>query len=179
MNMGDLMICNVHLRTLPVPADVAGALLDRVAEPGNPVWPAPDWPALVLDRPLADGADGGHGRNRYTCTNYQPGRRVEFTFGPESPFVGTHAFDVLKSGSNACVLRHAVIATPRDLRGRLQWSLIIRWSHDAMIEDLLDRMAVAVGHPPVRPARWSPYVRLLRRALGRWKQNQVESAQAR
>src|SRR5207249_2135454 len=159
------MIRNVHLRTLPVSADRVGPLLDRIAEPGNALWPADNWPPMIMDRPLGVGAEGGHGVNRYTCTSHQPGTRVEFTFTPSMPFIGTHAFDVLPSGPHACVLRHMVIATPRDLRARAQWSLAVRWAHDAVVEEIMDRAAIAVGHPPARPVRWSPYLRLVRRVL--------------
>jgi hypothetical protein len=38
----------------------------------------------------------------------------------------------------------------------------VRWLHDALIEDLLDRAVQAAGGAVVRPARWSPSVRLLR-----------------
>lgn len=43
---------------------------------------------------------------------------------------------------------------------------MIRWIHDAVIEDLLDRADTAVGHAPAQPAAWSPWVRLLRRLNG-------------
>ncbi|RMI30345.1 SRPBCC family protein [Nocardia stercoris] len=155
------MICNSHQRVLPVPATRVGPLLDGVAEPGNPLWPTPNWPPMVLDRPLAVGADGGHGRIRYSCTAYQTGRRAEFAFGPRTPFDGWHAFDILDLGPDRCLVRHIVVARPRNLTGRLAWALVIRWCHDAVIEELLDRTATAVGHPPATPARWSVWVRLL------------------
>jgi hypothetical protein len=41
----------------------------------------------------------------------------------------------------------------------------IRWLHDAVLEELLDRAGAAVGDPPARPARWSPWVRVCRRLL--------------
>ena len=49
---------------------------------------------------------------------------------------------------------------------RLLWPLGVRWIHDAVLEDLLDRAEAAVGAGPARPARWSPWVRLLRRLDG-------------
>lgn len=42
------------------------------------------------------------------------------------------------------------------------WPLAVRWLHDAVVEDLLDRAEATVGTGPARPARWSPWVRLLR-----------------
>ncbi|KAA2258669.1 SRPBCC family protein [Solihabitans fulvus] len=160
------MIRNVHERALPVPAERVGELLDRIAEPGNSLWPGQNWPPLVLDRPLAVGAIGGHGPIRYSCTAYRPGRLAEFTFEP-AKLRGTHTLEVLDGASpGTCVVRHTVVGTPVG-SGRVAWPLAIRWMHDALIEDLLDLAAVAVGHPPARPARWSPWVRLVRAGLGR------------
>ncbi|MFE2996648.1 SRPBCC family protein [Nocardia sp. NPDC059246] len=161
------MIWNIHQRELPVSAQQAGALLDAVAEPGNPLWPGEHWPALILDRPLQVGADGGHGSIRYVCTAYEPGRAVEFTFAPGMPFAGTHTFEIIDRGERGCVMRHLVVARARATRGRLLWSLAIRWLHDAVLEELLDRAATEMGHPPAEPARWSPWVRILRRSLDR------------
>ncbi|WP_433621566.1 hypothetical protein [Nocardia sp. CA-120079] len=155
------MVRNIHQREYPVPADQLGALLARAAEPDSPVWP-PGWPALVLDRPLGVGADGGHGVIRYQCTEWVPGRRVEFTVAPGSFLVGTHSLDVLDGPwPESSILRHQIDCRLRGI-GHLLWPLAIRWIHDAMIEALLDRTAVSLGHPPVTPARPSPWVDFLR-----------------
>jgi hypothetical protein len=147
------MIENVHTRLFP---DSDG-LIDRAVE----LWPSDRWPPLVLDRPLGVGADGGHGFVRYRCTGYVPGRRVEFTFDPRIGMVGTHVLEAVPGG-----LRHTLTGRPHGVM-RLGWPLAVRWLHDALIEDLLDNAARAAGHPPVRPARWSPWVRLLRARIGR------------
>jgi hypothetical protein len=143
------MIENVHTRLFP---DSAG-LVDRVVE----LWPSDRWPPLVLDRPLGVGASGGHAFVRYRCTAHVPGQRVEFAFDPRIGLVGTHVFEAVPGG-----LRHTLTGRPRGLM-KLVWPLAVRWLHDALLEDLLDNAARAAGHPPVHPARWSTWVRLLRR----------------
>lgn len=127
-------------------------------------WPAPEWPAMVLDRPVSVGAHGGHGPIRYHVTGYDPGRRVEFAFDPGTGLVGTHVLSVEPAGPAAAHVRHVLEG---DLRGSavLRWTLVTRWLHDAVLEDLLDRAEAAVGTGPTRPARWSPWVRLLRRGM--------------
>lgn len=172
------MIRNIHHRVLPVPASEVGPLLDRIAEPGNALWPGDSWPPMVLDRPLGVGADGGHGMVRYTCTAYQPGVLVEFTFAPSFLVNGKHVLEIVDLGENSCELRHLAICTPNGVRGWLLWHFVIHWMHNALLGDLLDRAAVAVGHPPARPARWSPWVRLMRRALGRQPVNRPLVASA-
>jgi hypothetical protein len=63
---------------------------------------------------------------------------------------------------DSCVLRHVITGRLRGA-GHLAWPLFVRWLHDAVLEDLLDNAATAVGHPPATPARWSPWVRVLYR----------------
>ncbi|MFE3193038.1 SRPBCC family protein [Nocardia sp. NPDC059240] len=165
--MGGSMIWNIHQRELPVPAKQVGALLDTVAEPGNPLWPSQNWPALVLDRPLQVGADGGHGDIRYSCTAYEPGRAVEFTFAPSMPFTGAHTLEIIDRGESGCVVRHLLVAEADGPPSWLLWTCAIRWLHDAVVEELLDGVATAAGQPPARPTSWSPWVRVLRLGFGR------------
>jgi len=128
------VVHNVHQREFRASSAQLGDLLDRVAEPGGPLWPRP-WPPMVLDRPLGVGAEGGHGPIRYRVAEYSPGARVVF----ELTAIGL---------------------------GVLTWPLVIRWLHDAVLEDLLDRAGYAVGDPPARPVQWSLWVRVGRRLLG-------------
>ena len=155
------MISNVHQRLLPGTMAEAGRLIDEVAEPGNALWPSPPWPAMVLDRPLAPGADGGHGPIRYRCRHHEPGRRVEFEFRPPTPVRGTHAVELIERPEGV-LLQHTLIAQPVGIAGWLAWTFVFRALHDAFMEDLLDRAETALGRPPRRPAQWSGYVRLLR-----------------
>ncbi|MFB9908284.1 SRPBCC family protein [Allokutzneria oryzae] len=161
------MIHNVHERELPVDAATPGALLDELLDPDRTIWPVNRWPMIAMDRPLGVGARGGHGPIRYDCTAYEPGRLVEFTFSPKMALKGTHTLEVLPGPRpGTAIVRHTVAGRTVGTM-RLLWPLVIRWMHDALLEDLLDRVAVAVGHPPARPARWSPWVRLCHRLFER------------
>ncbi|MCO1659174.1 DUF2867 domain-containing protein [Pseudonocardia humida] len=158
------MVRNVHERRLPVPPGELAPLLERLGGPRDALWPSPRWEPMVLDGPLAVGAAGGHGRIRYRVTGHEPGRRVEFAFEPGTGFDGMHAFSIEPDGGSGSVLRH--VAEGR-LTGPmvLLWPLVVRWLHDAVLEDLLDRAERAAGTGPARPARWSPWVRVLRAVL--------------
>jgi hypothetical protein len=155
------VVRNVHERRIPVPPERLGPLLDRLGGPDDELWPSPQWAAMVLDGPVAVGAAGGHGPIRYRVTAHEPGRRVEFTADPGVGVVGTHSFRVEPDGGSGSILRHVIDGR---LTGSmvLAWPLVVRWIHDAVLEDLLDRAETAVGTGPARPARWSPWVRLLR-----------------
>jgi len=63
------------------------------------------------------------------------------------------------------MFRHVIVARSSPWFG-LVWAASTRWSRDALLEDLLDQAGQAVGQPPAQPARWSPWVRMLRRVLG-------------
>jgi hypothetical protein len=160
---GDRMIRNVHERVLEAAPREVGALIDGLAGEHDRLWPSQRWPAMRLDRPLAVGASGGHGRIRYAVSNYQPGRRVRFRFDPRLGLLGHHEFEVAARAGRT-VLRHRLEASPRG-RMRIAWPLILRWLHDALIEDALDQAESATNGRPIQPRRWSPRVRLLRRAL--------------
>ncbi|HEX6674476.1 MAG TPA: SRPBCC family protein [Actinomycetes bacterium] len=161
-------IRNVHERILPATADQVGTLLDGLAGPGDRLWPAGRWPGLPLrfDRPLGVGARGGHGSVRYTVEEYVPGRLVVFRFSERMGLDGTHRFEV-DDREGVVELRHVLVGRPRGLRTLLSWLLVVRPLHDAVLEDLLDRAELAVSGRVLRPARWSWWVRLLRRRLAR------------
>lgn len=46
------MVRNVHERLIVMPAERPAPLVDRVGGPDDIVWPSPEWPPMVLDRPL-------------------------------------------------------------------------------------------------------------------------------
>ncbi|SDM90510.1 hypothetical protein [Allokutzneria albata] len=159
------MIHNVHERELPVGTGQAGPLLDGILDPDRTIWPVERWLPMTMDRPLGVGARGGHGPIPYDCTAYEPGRLVEFTFAPSLGLKGTHSLEVLPGPRHGTsLLRHTIAGRPEGVM-RLLWPLVIRWLHDALLEDLLDRAAAAVGHPPARPNRWPLWTRLCYRFL--------------
>lgn len=159
------MICNVHERRVAASSTQVGALLATLASSDDQLWPVADWPPVRLDRALSVGATGGHGPIRYTVAAYEPGRRVVFTFDPETRIDGTHSFEVEGHRDGSTTLRHVLAGRPVG-RNRLLWPLGIRWLHDALLEDALDRAEQSLAVGPAQPAVWPPWVRLLRRLYG-------------
>ena len=160
-----LLTSNVHEREFAATPEELGSLLRTVATPDDKVWPK-GWPPIHFDGEKQVGTKGGHGPIRYWISHYEPERRVEFTFDPRQGAEGTHAFDVLPgSRPGRTVLRHTVIARPTTLRMRLGWSLMIRWLHDACVEDIFDNVQRSLGQPVERPNHLSLYVRALRLGL--------------
>jgi len=156
---------NVHERKIAASVEDVGALLADVGRASDRLWPAHDWMPMTLDRPVGVGARGGHADIRYSVIAYEPGRRVVFGFEPPTLLTGWHALEVEPLPDGSALLRHVLEA---QLHGayRLLFPLVIRWIHDAVIEDLLDRAEMVVGRAPAQPAVWSPWVQLLRRLNG-------------
>lgn len=152
---------NVHERIIDAPATTVGALLDRLGGDDDVLWPAPAWVPLRLDRPLEVGADGGHGPIRYWVSEYEPGVRVRFTFHPEVGLDGYHEAVVEPLGPGRCRLRHVLAGTPHG-HMRVLWPTVVRWLHDAVLEDLLDNAQEAATGRLDRPAKWTPWVRAWR-----------------
>ncbi len=148
---------NIHERVVDAGSEDIGPLLATMGQPDDALYP-PLWEPMRLDGPLAVGADGTHG----TVTAYEPGRLVEFTFPDGLGITGTHTFTVTSVGYERSLVRHTVVAdaTPT---AWLAWKVLIEPSHDAVLEQVLDRLQSAVGTPPARPFAMSAHARLLRR----------------
>lgn len=154
----------VNERLIAAPASAIGALLDRLATVDDGLWPVATWPAVRLDRPLGVGADGGHGPVRYAVEAYEPGRRVRFAFTSRFKIDGYHELTVEPVTDDQCRLRDVLTGRAQGSM-HLAWPLVWRSLHDALMEDLLDRAEAATTGHVRRPARWTPWVRVLRRLL--------------
>ncbi|MET9950794.1 DUF2867 domain-containing protein [Streptomyces sp. NPDC006339] len=152
---GKRTVRNVHQRIVEAPAETVGALLDRLSAPDDPLFPTPVWPAMVLDRPLSVGADGGHGPVRYHVAAYEPGRSVRFDTDDDLG-VGFHRLDVEPLGPDRCRISHVLDVT-MPLRAFVLFKLLIEPVHDTMVEEIFDNAErAALGslpHPPVRRSR--------------------------
>lgn len=157
---------NIQQRFIDAPAHEVGAIFDQLGSGEGSIWPSADWPRLSLDGGLAVGSRGGHGVIGYGVTEYEPGRRVRLTFEPGLGLAGYHELLITPEGPDRCRLTHTIEGTVKG-RMRLLWPLVIRWLHEALTHDLLDNAERAAGGRLSRPpARWSPWVRVLRRARG-------------
>ncbi|WP_151526387.1 DUF2867 domain-containing protein [Serinicoccus kebangsaanensis] len=157
---------NLHRRVVTAPAATVAPLLARLGGADDPLWPAPAWVPMRLDPGLVVGAHGGHGEVRYRVEELEPGARVRFRFAPEVGLDGWHELRIDPAGPAASRLTHEIRARPRGAM-RALWPLAVRWMHDAVLEDLLDNAELIATGTVRRPARWTPYVRVLRTAFER------------
>lgn len=153
-------IDNVHERRIAGSASDIGEALDRLGGPDDVLWPADRWWPMILDRRLGVGADGGHSEIRYRVIAHDPGRRVRFEIHSVPGITGYHEFTVTDTGDGVLVRHHLQC----ELTGvmRLVGPLVVEPLHDAVLEDLLDNAERLATGRVRRPARWSPWIRLLR-----------------
>jgi hypothetical protein len=158
-----MRITNVHERRIAVPADRIGELLNTLASDNDMFWPHENWPAVKFDRPLQVGATGGHGTGPYTITSYSPGRHIRFDFVGGGRH-GFHEFEIRPLAGGGSLLRHFLDAQP-PLLGLYVWHARIRPLHDAVLEDLFDKVEAQVSRV-ARPQIWSARVIRLRAQRG-------------
>lgn len=154
------MVKNVHYRDIKTDLPTAGALIDSLASENDRLWPHERWPAMVLDMPLAVGARGGHSVILYEVEKYLPGRTVIFRFSSPAGLLGTHTFDVEEIKPGQIRLRHTINARLKGAE-RLGWPLAIRWLHDALLEDALDKAEADIYAQAWRQRPLSPWVKFL------------------
>ena len=157
-----MKMSNVHERTIATPAARVGALLDTLASADDKFWPHENWPGVKFNLPLQVGATGGHGTGPYTVSSYTPGRHLRFEFGGGRQ--GYHEFTLQEVDDMTCLLRHA-LKTRLAFNSAWRWFFLIRPLHNALIEDLFDKVesqVAKVEHPQV----WSSRVRKLRQERG-------------
>jgi hypothetical protein len=160
-----MRILNVHERSYAVNPARLGEILSSLSSANDRLWPCGHWPPMRLDLPLGQGGRGGHGPVRYREESYEPGQRVVFAFettGLTAGMLGGHEFVILPTASGA-LLRHRLYASC-GFGAWLKWALVVRPLHDALLEDALDKVELDLTSRIAHPARWSCWVKLLRRA---------------
>ncbi|TJZ54435.1 DUF2867 domain-containing protein [Streptomyces piniterrae] len=154
------MVRDVHTRTIPASADIVGALIDRLGDDDDPLFPTPAWAPMRFDRPLGVGADGGHGPVRYRVGAHEPGRHLRFDFTDGQ--TGFHSITVVPLGPDSCRIEHVLESGLRGME-RLLWHLAIRAVHATVVEEVFDNVERVVTGRVREPVRWSPRVRLFNR----------------
>ena len=158
-----LRIVNIHKRVIDQPIAVIASLFETLSSSNDSMLATDKWPAMFLDKGLKVGSKGGHGIIRYSVIKYQPGECIRFRFSRPIGFDGDHEFKISALGAHQTELRHEINMR---LRGQayLTWPLVIRWLHDAYIEDAFDRVENTFNIQK-KTASWSLWVRILRAAF--------------
>ncbi|WP_299113857.1 hypothetical protein [uncultured Winogradskyella sp.] len=129
------------------------------------VWPYENWPAIRFKDGLNIGSKGGHGRIRYTIVQFIEGEYIKFQFTKPKGFNGTHELRINTINDSCTEITHK-INTKTTFKASLLWVFVIRWLHDALIEEAFDKVE---NHftTQAKVSKYNPWVRFLREAYKR------------
>ena len=158
-----MKILNIHTRIIHQPKSKISPLKASLSTPNDAIWRDGKWPPMRFKEGLKVGAKGGHGPIRYSIDKYIPGDLIQFRFSKPSRFDGVHRFEINALDEARTEIKH-VVETEASLKSFLSWSLVIRWLHDAVVEDAFDNVENRFSTEK-RTSEWSLWVRWWRNAL--------------
>ncbi|MEH6537503.1 MAG: hypothetical protein V7719_13985 [Psychroserpens sp.] len=134
-----MQVINSHKRIIHQPKEKVSELFKTLATTEDQVWPYNNWPAMRFKNGLRVGSRGGHGRIRYTIIEFQSGSRIKFEFTKPEGFNGTHELSIKGISDNTSEIAHS-ITMHTTIKASFLWVFVIRWLHDALIEDAFDNV---------------------------------------
>lgn len=155
-----MKIANIHKRIINQPKEKVSELIIKLATKDDKIWPYEKWPAIKFKEGLKIGSKGGHGIIRYTITEYDPNKIIQFQFSKPEGFNGTHKFRLNEVSKNETEISHVINIETSPL-ATIQWFLFIRWLHNALIEDAFDKLENYFSKEK-KETKWSPWVKFWR-----------------
>ncbi|GAB5554467.1 MAG: hypothetical protein Sapg2KO_40580 [Saprospiraceae bacterium] len=137
--------------------------METLASQNDKIWPFEKWPKMKFKEGIKEGAIGGHGPIRYQIKKYIPGELIQFKFINPKGFNGIHQFEISELAEDKIELKHTIDMITRG-SGSLTWIIGIRWLHDALLEDLLDKVENQFAEQRKKTA-WNFWVKFLRKVL--------------
>ena len=134
-----MRVINIHKRTLHQPFEKVSELFMTLATFNDLVWPSENWPAIRFKDGLKVGSKGGHGGIRYTIINFKEGEYIKFRFSKPEGFNGTHELKIIETLEGDTEIIHE-IRMQTSIKATFLWVFMIRWLHDALIEDAFDKV---------------------------------------
>lgn len=158
---------NIHKRSIHQPKEKISKILDSLSTKNDQLWPKEKWPPMIFKKGLTEGAIGGHGPIKYSIQKYIPGNLIEFKFVKPGGFMGIHKFEITEIENDKTELKHTINMTLSG-KGIFTWYIAIKWLHDALLEDCLDK---AENHflTDKKKTKWNIWVIFLRRLFRKKK----------
>ncbi|WCO03010.1 hypothetical protein [Psychroserpens ponticola] len=132
-----MRVINSHKRKLNQPIKKVSELFKTLATKNDKIWPSNNWPAMRFKDGLSLGSQGGHGRIRYTIIAFEAGKHIKFKFTKPEGFNGTHELNIITISDHTSEINH-IIKMKTNFKATFLWVFIIRWLHDALIEEAFD-----------------------------------------
>ena len=160
-----MQVINIHKRTINQPKARIITLLRTLSTKQDKVWPKDKWPAMRFKNGFKVGEKGGHGIIRYSIETLQIEEQIVFRFLKPKGFNGIHKFEIKAIDECSTEVKHSIIMKTEGV-ATLKWIFVIRWLHDALIENAFDTIEnnFYQGH---KFTKWSVWVRIWRYILTR------------
>ncbi|MCD4846750.1 MAG: hypothetical protein K8R76_01005 [Candidatus Aegiribacteria sp.] len=162
-----MKVTNIHKRIINQPEENISKILDTLSSNNDLLWPKEKWPPMVFKKGLVEGATGGHRPIRYSIKKYVPGNLIEFDFMKPDGFKGIHKFEITEIEKDKTELKHTISMTLSG-KGMLTWYFAIKWLHDALLEDCMDKAENNFLTEKMH-SDWNLWVLFLRRIFRRKK----------
>lgn len=157
-------VVNTHKRVINQSKSEVAVLFKTLSTKNDKVWPKKYWPAMRFKDGLKVGAKGGHGIIRYVVEDYVLNELIVFKFLKPKGFNGIHKLEIQEIDANTTEVKHSIIMKTEGVLATLQWAFIIRWLHDALIENAFDTIENNFLNVD-RFTKWSFWVRIWRYIL--------------
>lgn len=155
-----MKVLNIHRRKIGIPINDVLELFKTLSTKPDKFWPIENWPPIKFINGLKIASQGGHGPIRYEITHYNPEGHIEFKFQRPHGFNGIHKFEIFELNSTTTEVKHTISMTTSGT-GTLKWLLAISWLHNALIEDLLDKVENQLMLSNLK-SEWNLWVKMLR-----------------
>lgn len=155
-----MKVINIHKRSINQPKRELEKLFATLATDNDRVLANNKWPPMKLNKGLQVGSRGGHGPMQYIVSDYQEGNSITFQFDMKG-FNGFHRLELLELGYDKTEISHIIDMTTSGL-ATVRWVLVIRWLHDAFVEDAFDKVENEFLQYP-KVSRWNWWVIILRK----------------
>lgn len=160
-----MQVTNIHTRKINQPKEKVSQLFRTLTTKDDLVWPYENWPAIKFKDGLQVGSKGGHGRIRYTIIEFEAGEYIKFQFSKPDGFIGTHELKIETLNKSETEISH-VIKVNTSFKATFLWVFVIRWLHDALIEDAFDKVENYYSEEK-KAATYNFWVKLLREVYKR------------
>jgi len=134
-----MRVINSHKRIINQPNKKVSELFKTLATNKDLILPTKHWPAMRFKEGLKLGSRGGHGRIRYKIIAFEPSEQIKFEFTKPEGFIGTHELRIKAISEYTSEISH-IIKMNTTFKASFLWVFVIRWLHDALIEDAFDNV---------------------------------------
>lgn len=135
-------------------------IIPQLCSPNQTIWPIENWPALQFNDGVKLEAHGGVATIRYRISEILPNSKIVFSFTTPKQFNGIQRFDVNPIGLNMTEFKHTTEIVV-GLKGYIYWHSIIKWLHNALMEDMLNKISGKVAGEEIQTS-YNLWVKTLR-----------------